>query len=569
MHPLRRAWRYFQPDSSRLTGVFLLMLAGVVVGTLKPWPLAWLVDGVLGNKPLPAAFVPADAPATDKPALILGFSLLILILHLLQGGLSAWQNFLSIRLGLRGLTRVRQEFFDRLLHLSLRFHQKAPAGDLLYRATWDVCSLQTLFQQGLITFATATLSLVVMVAVMAQLNGRLTLAALVLVPLVMLTIRLFSRKMNVRTAAAQKADSALATLVQQTLASLPLIQSHSREATESHRFEEKAHAAETHRTQQHGAELVYWFGVTALFGLGTAGLTWLGAEEVLAGRLSVGQLLVFLAYLTQLYEPLNQLSHVGATVASATASAQRLFEILDSPEEIPEPAHPIALPQPVRGAIALENVSFGYTPDHLVLDGLTLHLAPGESVAIVGASGAGKSTLLHLLPRFFDPTGGQIKLDGLNLRELRLADLREQVTLVLQQPLLLPATVANNIAYGKHDATLAEIQAAAQAAQAHDFIQKLPHGYSTVIGDGAHRLSLGEQQRINLARAFLKDAPVLLLDEPTSALDEANETLILASLQKLMQGRTVLLITHRPALLRCVQRVLVLKNGRLEPAPAS
>jgi ATP-binding cassette subfamily B protein/subfamily B ATP-binding cassette protein MsbA len=309
----------------------------------------------------------------------------------------------------------------------------------------------------------------------------------------------------------------------------------------------------------------------------------------------VGELLVFLAYVAQLFDPLHQLSQVGATLSSASASTRRVFEILDTPEEVkdrPEarqvcqgrdlegsaglptsaddmfaaggaPAGPPCPPLPVYGNVTYDDVSFGYESSRPVLRQMSFKLLAGTSTAIIGPSGAGKTTLLNLLPRFFDPVSGAVLLEGVDLRDLRLEDLRAQIALVLQEPIILPTTVAENISYGKPQATMEEIEAAAHAARADELIEKLPQNYRTVIGDGGARLSVGEKQRINLARAFLKDAPILLMDEPTSALDVESEAQVVASLFALMQGRTTLMVAHRLTTIRRVDKILVVDNGRL------
>ena len=590
MKNLLRALRYFRLDGWRLVLVFLLMVASVGLNVLKPWPLAIIVDSVLGDKPGPAWLMQAPSEERadslaqqDYKLMALGLLAAgIFVLHLGQGSLAAVQNFLSIKIGLRGLTRVRNEIFGRLQSLSLKFHQGTTPGDLIYRASWDTYAFQTLFQQGLITFATAVLSLVLMVSVMAQLNGRLTLLALALVPLLIGVIKSFGRKMSERAVAAQQADSKVTSLVQQSIAAMPLIQSYTREEQEKSAFGERVVEAEGKRISQHGSELLYWFAITTVFGIGTAALTWLGANQVLQGKLTVGELLVFISYLALLYDPLNQLSHVGATVSGASAGVRRVFEILDANEEIKEAPDAKGLvrasnsggesnpgragrvePLVVRGALSFESVSFSYGEEREVLSEISFSLDAGESVALIGPSGAGKTTLLNLVPRLFDPSSGIIKLDGVDLRQLRLKDLRGQVALVLQQPIILPGTIAENIAYGKSGATTEEIIEAARSANADGFIQKLPKQYETVVGDGAGRLSIGEQQRLNLARAFLKDAPILLLDEPTSALDSESESLVLQSLKELMRGRTTLLVAHRLKTIRQVDKIIVLQSGRV------
>lgn len=585
MTTLLRALRFFRPERARLAGVLALMLVGIGANLLKPWPMAVLVDSVLGTKALPAAL---QSWSGDKAALIAVLAGATVLLHLLQGGLNATQNFLAISIGLRGLRRVRNEVFGWLQRLSLRFHQGRSTGDLIHRAAWDTYSFQTLFQQGLMTSASAALSFGLMVVVMAQLNGRLTLVALATVPLLLLVIRTFGRRMTEQGATAQQADSQVTSLVQQNIAALPLVQSYTREEQEAERFGSHTEAAQERRLAQHGWEVAYWFAITAVFGGGAAGILWLGANQVLRGEATIGELLIFLTYLGQFYEPLNQLSHVGATVSNASVGAKRVFEILDTPEEVkdapearpvvrgawcvtesahaPAPTHASRTLHPaleLRGELAFDSVAFRYADDREILRGVSFILAPGQSAAIIGPSGVGKTTLLNLVPRFFDPAGGAVRLDGADLRTLRVRDLRAQVAIVLQEPILLPTSIAENIAYGRPGATHAEIEAAAKAANAHVYIEKLPQKYDTVVGDGAARLSVGERQRLNLARAFLKDAPILLLDEPTSALDAESEALVVESLKRLMRGRTTLIVAHRLSTIRDLDKIVVLEDGRV------
>ena len=567
-HPLLstllRALQFFRPERARIAGVLALMLAGIGANLLKPWPMAVLVDSVLGSKALPTAL---QSWSGDKAGLIALLAGATVLLHLLQGGLNATQNFLAISVGLRGLRRVRNEVFGWLQRLSLRFHQGRNTGDLIHRAAWDTFSFQTLFQQGMMTSASAALSFGLMVIVMAQLNGRLTLIALATVPLLLLVIRTFGKRMTEQGASAQQADSQVTSLVQQNIAALPLVQSYTREDHEAAHFSTHTEQAQERRLAQHGWEVAYWFAITAVFGGGTAGILWLGANEVLRGTATLGELLIFLTYLGQFYEPLNQLSHVGATVSNASVGAKRVFEILDTPEEVKDAADakPVVRSS-LRGELTFSSVTFRYTDDREILRDLSFTLAPGQSAAIIGPSGVGKTTLLNLVPRFFDPSGGSIQLDGADLRSLRVRDLRAHVAIVLQEPILLPTSIAENIAYGRPGATRAEIEAAAKAANAHTYIEKLPQKYDTLVGDGAARLSVGERQRLNLARAFLKDAPILLLDEPTSALDAESEALVVESLKRLMRGRTTLIVAHRLSTIRNLDKILVLEDGRVSEA---
>jgi len=417
------------------------------------------------------------------------------------------------------------------------------------------------------------------------------------VPVLLVSIKMFGGTMRSRGMAAQQAESRVYSLIHQGITALPLIQSHAREDHEHRRFTAQTEAARRQKMAQQGLEVFYWGSISVILGACTLGVTWFGAQQVLSGNLTLGELLVFLAYVTQLFEPLHQLSKVGATLSSASASTRRVFEILDTPEDVknrvearpvlrgidvdgpaglPSSADdmfaaaetPAAPPPPGRplqiyGNVTYDDVSFAYDPARPTLHHVSFKLLAGTSAAIIGPSGAGKTTLLNLLPRFFDPTNGAVLLEGVDLRELRLEDLRAQIGLVLQQPIILPATIAENIAYGKPDASMDEIEAAALAANASAFIERLPEHYQTVVGDGGAHLSVGEKQRINLARAFLKNAPILLMDEPTSALDVESEAQVVASLFALMKGRTTLMVAHRLTTIRRVDKILVVEDGRL------
>src|SRR6266516_484616 len=385
MNRLGRALQFFRPDVDRLVVVALLLLLSIGANLLKPWPLALMIDSVLGDRPAPI-WLRSLSSSAQKGKLVFLLGLAVLLLHLGQSALSSAQNYLAIQAGLSGLRRVRNEVFACLQRLSLRFHQGTRSGDLIHRAAWDTYAFQTLFQQGLVTSLTVVLSLLLMLGVMWKLNVVLTLVSLTVVPFLLLVISQFARKMTERGLAAQQADSQVTSFVQQSIAALPLIQSYTREEYEESAFSSRTAAAMEKRLSQHGWELLYWLAFSVVFAFGTAGLVWFGSKQVLAGRLTVGELLIFLAYLTQVYEPLNQLSHAGATVANAIAGTQRVFEILDTPEEVKDApnARPVMSPRElaatspssgrrsgyprppdertliVEGAIEFDRVSFSY-----------------------------------------------------------------------------------------------------------------------------------------------------------------------------------------------------------------
>ncbi|MCL5097227.1 MAG: ABC transporter ATP-binding protein/permease [Candidatus Omnitrophica bacterium] len=557
MKNLFRVLRFFWVDTPLILLVLVLLGLSTGLNLLKPWPLALIVDSLLNNKPWPA-WMASWVGGWGKQGMLVILSLVILLVYFLQAGLSTVQNYLVIKVGLRGLARVRNRLFHWLARLSLRYYQGARQGDVIYRAAWDTYSFQTLFQHGLFNFVTACLSLGLMVAVMWQLNRLLTFFALGTVPLLLIAMRVLGRKMSRQSLAAHQADSRVTSQVQQTISAMPLIQSCTQEAGEERQYASQVARALRARLSQHGWEVVYLAAIGVVFGLGVGGIAWMGAQQVWQGRLTIGELLVFLAYLGQFYDPLNQLSRMGATLAEANAGTKRVFEILDTPVEVIElPSAKAAVP----GAISFDAVSFGYEPRRLVLGSITFEIPAGHATALVGPSGAGKSTLLHLLPRFFDPLKGAVRLNGVDLRELRLNELRSRISLVMQEPLLMPGTVAENIAYGRPNATLDEIQTAARAAHADEFIQQLPEKYTTLVGEGGSRLSVGEKQRLSLGRAFLKKCASPDSREPTGSLDAESEALVNASLEELMRGRTTLIATHRPGILRQVDQVIVLEGG--------
>jgi ATP-binding cassette subfamily B protein/subfamily B ATP-binding cassette protein MsbA len=545
--------RIYRPDAARCAAALGLVGLTTAAAVIKPWPLAWILDALSGRS--------GDTDSIPR------WTLALLGAYLLHGFLGAAQQSLVITLGLRGLQRIRHQVFERLLRLSPREVQGTAAGDWIYRATWDTYAFQTLFTHGIFTGLTAGAGVIAMTVVMARIHLPLTAVALATVPPLIAVMRFFGPRLQRAATQAQTTDAGIAAAVQQGVANLSLIQAFTRESTLTNAFDQQAAEAFHARQHQHRSEVIYLAAVAAILAAGTAGIVALGSREVSAGRLTLGQLLVFLAYLAQLYEPLNQLSHLGGTISTAQASAQRVLEWLDTPDHCANGTTPT--PRPAHGVdLEFSGVGFAYDPDRPVLRGLDLRLKPGEIVAIVGPSGAGKTTLLQLIPRFLEPAAGQIRWCGLDLKSLDRHSLRRQVSWVLQEPLLLSATIAENIGFGREAATRDEIEAAAQAAHAHEFILRLPHGYDTRVGDGAARLSVGEKQRIHLARAFLKDAPVLLLDEPTSALDGESEAAVLAAVQRLTRGRTTLMVAHRPETLHIAHRILRLESGTLTEGAA-
>jgi ATP-binding cassette, subfamily B, bacterial len=407
--------------------------------------------------------------------------------------------------------------------------------------------------------AVATLAsvLVVMVAI----DWRLTLLAVSVVPLIAITTRFFGRPLRERSREQRDSEGRMASVVEQTLGAMPAVQAFTREPLQELRF--RHHAEQTIRAYTRSALTGMGFQlVTGLvLTLGTAAVIYVGGTLALEGALTAGTIVVFVAYVASLYEPIESLSHTAQTIQTAAAETDRVMEVMEIKPAVED--LPGASDLPVSGAISYENVVFGYEPGRPVLHDISFTVEPGEVLAIVGPTGAGKTTLASLLVRFFDPWQGRLTIGGSDIRDFTVRSLRSQIALVLQDPFIFPTTIAENIALGRPDATREQIRSAAEAANAHSFIERLPDGYDAVVGERGATLSGGEKQRLSIARAFVKDAPLLVLDEPTSALDARTEALLLEALERLMAGRITLVIAHRLSTIRNADEILVLEHGRI------
>jgi ABC-type multidrug transport system fused ATPase/permease subunit len=563
---MKTAWRllpYVWPHWRGLAGVFLTMVLGVGMDVLRPWPMKLLADHVLEKQPLPpalSAVATAIPVLRDGQGLLLGLCAATVLIFFAHGLIAMAYTASAVTFGQRMVYDLGADLFLHLQRLSLLFHSRRPVGDTVGRVTVDTYCLQVLISSAILPLVQSLVTVVVMFVVLWRLEPVMTLSVLGVVPAMMLLIYLFGGPMKKRSREQRDLEGHLMSLVEQTLAGIPAVQAFTREEQEYGRFRE--YAAKTVAAYRRSVSVDMWFklliGLTTA--LGTALVMWLGAGYALEGRVTIGTILVFLAYLAMLYEPLNSIVYTTSMLQHAAASADRVVELLNMPADVRDA--PEAAEITVRGEVRFEDVTFGYAPGWPVLKGVSLEVCPGEVVAIVGPTGAGKTTLVNLLLRFFDPQEGRVLLDGHDLRKLKVRSLRQQVAMVLQEPFIFPLTVAENLAYGKPDAARTEIVAAAQAANADEFICRLPQGYDTIIGERGATLSGGEKQRLSIARAFLKDAPVLILDEPTSALDAHTEGLVLEAVERLMAGRTTVIIAHRLSTVQRADRIVVLDEGR-------
>ena len=525
---------------------------------LKPWPLKIIIDNVLSGKPLPWG------PAVGwSPHRLLLFSCIgLVVVYVMLGGLHILNNYTTIRIGQGMVNDLRRDLYSHLQRLSLSFYHRQQLGDLMYRITADTMGIQTLTMNGLFAILSASVLLGGMLIVMFWVDWYLTLLALAVCPALFCAIALLNKKMSLAATEAHQKGSTVYSVVQRTLSGMRVIQAFTKEEDEGRRFLQASTESLAAELRLYNLQNFYYAVVNLTIAAGTAAILWLGTRHVLAGDLSVGEMIVFTSYLASLYGPINSIFQTYGLVQSAKAGVRRAFEILESEERLPDGSR-VFQPLGPRGQISFEDVSFGYDASQPVLKKINLHVAAGKKIAIVGPTGAGKSTLVSLLPRFYDPQSGRVKIDGVDIREFELKSLRQKIAMILQPPLVFPLTIRENIAYGRPDASMEEIVSAAQVAQVHEFVEQLPQKYETVVSEQGSSLSEGQKLRLTIARGILLNAPILILDEPTSSVDSETEALIMDGLEQLMAGRTTFIIAHRLSTVRQADLILVLRDGHI------
>ena len=562
----RRLLAEARPYWRHLVAILLLDLVATPLALLGPLPLKIAVDSVIGSEPLPGFIgdvLPGERLDSPLAVLALAAGLQVAVLLLVQVRELAWY-VLRARAGQGVTLAFRARLFRHAQRLSLAFHDRRGTADSEYRIQWDAPGIQWLTIDGIIPFVSAGVMFVSMVYVIARIDFQLALVALVVGPVLFVVSRTFDRRTRHRYDYLRRLDARALAIIQEVLGALRVVKAFGREEREQERFVRHSGATASARMRLSLAEGMFAVLVNLTLGAGMALVLFVGVKNVLAGSLTTGVFLVVLSYLSQLYRPLETISHQVASLQDSLASVRRAFELLDEMPDVAEPPRPRPLGRAV-GAVEFQEVSFTYDRE-VVLRGVSLLVEPGTRVGIVGPTGAGKTTLVSLLFRFYNPTAGCVLLDGVDVRHYRLIDLRNQFAVVLQEPVLFSTTIRENIAYGRPEAGFSDIMAAARAANAHDFISRLPDGYDTVLGERGMTLSGGEKQRLAIARAFLKDAPILILDEPSSALDAGTETLVVEALERLTAGRTTLIIAHRHSTIRGVDRILVLDRGEIVEA---
>ncbi|MDE3066727.1 MAG: ABC transporter ATP-binding protein [Verrucomicrobiota bacterium] len=562
---LRYAFRRWLP----LVAVLATMLLNVGLNVLKPWPMVFLIAvlraQLLGEAmPAWASRLVEFLPGAPTLKHFIGWSVAATVVIFLLSWLVGLANaFANVSLGQRMVYDLAADLFTKLQQLSLRFHASRSVGDNLRRVTADSACISLIVKDALLPVVSSLVTLVVIFGILWRIDATLTLIALAVAPYMLLIFYLYAQPMLRLSYVEQETESRIYEVAEQTLSAIPAVQAFCREELNDRRFQQTTGASLAATLTLTRVQLRFKVLMGLATAVGTAGIYWLGARHALAGNTlmdPVATIVLFLSYLGSLYDPLANVMYTSATIQTAAGSVRRVREVLETEREISDKPGATRLPA-LRGRVEIEDVTFGYEPDRPILRNIRLAVEPGETVALVGPTGAGKSTLVSLVPRFFDPWQGSVRVDGHDVRDAQLKSLRGQIAIVLQEPFLFPLSVAENIAYGHPQATRAEIEAAARAASAHDFIQRLPQGYQTVVGERGATLSGGERQRLSIARALLKNAPILILDEPTSALDAESEAAFLQALDRLAQGRSTLVIAHRLSTARRANRIIVLENG--------
>lgn len=569
-----RLLRYALPQWRSLSLIGVLTLLGIGAGLLAPWPMKLIVDNVLRNQPLPDALVWLEGlpAAGSNRGLLAWLAGATVSLFLLRRLLAILQSYIQAGAGSRMVYALASDLFDHLQRRSLIFHSTHRSGDLIRRVTAETGCVRELVMQVYLPLLSSLATVVGMFLVMWQLSRGLALFAVALVFPLAVLIRVFARSMTARKYQEWEVQGEIHSLAEQTLTAMPVVQAFGREGREEGRFRQTAARSVQATLQSEFAQHQFRVSTGTVTALGAAVVLLVGGISVLEGRMTVGTLLVLVSYFAALYAPIETLAYLSEGFASAAAGAQRVLEVMtdDDPRIIDLPgAKPLCPTANSTGiSIAFKNVSFGYRPGKPVLRDVTWQVDAGQTVAFVGRTGAGKSTLVSLIPRLFDPSRGSVCFDGTDIRELQLKSVRSSVAIVSQQAFLLPLSIADNIAYGRRGASRDEVVAAAVAAEADDFIRRLPHGYETIIGERGVTLSGGERQRLSIARAILRDAPILILDEPTSALDAETEAAIIEALDQLVQGRTTIIIAHRLSTIRRADRIVMIEDGQiLEEGP--
>ncbi len=557
-----RVLRYLKPYWRLALGSVIVTIASVAASLLTPWPLKLLVDNVLGGQPIPPILAGlAPAGGGDRTTLLIVVILGGLFVTLMVNVLDVLENYVNTKLNLRMGLDFRGDLFQHAQRLSMSYHDQRRTGMLIYLINYQ-CGAASALIMAVPPLAQSALTLAGMFWITLLIDARLAVLSMTVVPLLYLSVGYYIRHIQPRLLHVKGLEGETLGIIHEAISMLRVIVAFVRENYEYRRFREQGVRAVDARVNLTVRQTMFSLAVNMTTGIGTALVLGYGAYHALQGRLSIGQLLVVMTYVAAVYKPLEAISTTIGSLQDQIVSLQMTFDFLDTEPEIQDVkgAHTFVRPW---GHVTFKNVHFHYAGRVGTLKGINLEARPGQKIALVGPTGAGKTTLISLIPRFYDPSRGRIEIDGVDIRKATLKSLRENIGLVQQEPLLFSDTIANNIRYGRLEASMDEIVAAAKAANAHDFVMDLPEQYETIIGERGSQLSGGERQRISVARAFLKDAPILLLDEPTSSIDSRTEAVILDALDRLMEGRTTFMVAHRLSTIREADQILVVNHGRI------
>jgi len=556
-HLLRPHWK-------ALTIALVAVLGVTLTDVIEPWPIKIVVDNLLQSKQLPGwlgEFV-AGIFGQDKLA-ILNFAVAAVAVIAIVGAISSYvEKYMTTSVSQWVAHDLRRTLYNHIQRLSLTEYDKTRTGDLISRVTNDIESVQDFIGSALLGMLISAFTLLGMIGVMFYINWRFTLIALSVAPVLFLVVFYFTRRIKKTSRAVRKKESELLSIVEEVLTSIRVVKAFAREDYEERRFASQSRDNVETALQARSIKAKLSPVVEIIVALGTCLVLWYGARLALSGQLSAGLLIVFLLYLGKMYKPMRDLSKMTDTVSKAAVGFERIQEVLEIESRVHDLPRARKAPK-LKGKIEFDHVNFSYEEDSPVLKDISFKIEPGQVAAVVGPSGTGKTTIISLISRFYDPLSGEVRIDGKDIRQFTMKSLRQQISFVLQDTLLFRAPIWENIAYGKPDASRAEIIRAAQVANAHEFIEKMPEGYDTMLGEHGVTLSGGQRQRIAIARAVIRDTPILILDEPTSGLDSASEEAVIEALDRLMKDRTTILIAHHLGTIRHADIIFVVQDSEL------
>lgn len=557
--------RLLRPHLRALTVGLVAVVGAGVANLLEPWPLKWVLDNVLKHQALKgvlATLLHAGGHNYDRHRVLVFACVAVLAIAVMDAICTYVQKLVTTTVGQWVTHDLRRSLYAHIQRLSLAYHDQKRTGDLISRVTDDIDTVQSFVTGDLLVACVNVITLFGMVGVMFWVNWQFTLVALSIAPVLAAIVFTYTRRIKRASRAMRKSQGQIVSVVQEVLTSIRTVKAFARESYEIRRLEQESLASVEIAMRARSLKAKLQPAVQVVVAVGTCLVLWFGARLALAGVIDSGTLVVFVMYLSKMYKPMQQLSQMSDDYGRAAVGYERIQEVFDTRSDVAD--LPGARPAPrFKGRIDFQHVSFCYSPEQPILEDVSLHIEAGELAALVGPTGAGKTTIVSLIARFYDPTSGTVKIDGTDVRRYRQATVRQQMAFVLQETLLFHGSVWQNIAYGRPEASQRDIVRAAELANAMEFIDKLPAGMDTLVGERGVTLSGGQRQRIAIARAIIRDSPILILDEPSSGLDAASEKLVFEALDRLMKGRTAIVIAHRLATIRQADTIYVVKDGRI------